>query len=48
MLDEFPLMARRLVGGSREEAAILFMTRRKLVLDVLLRGDALEIFLNRS
>lgn len=40
-------MARCLVGGSRKEAAILFMARCKLVLDVLLRGDALEVFLDR-
>ena len=48
MLDEFPLMARCLVGGSREETPILFMARRELVLDVLLRGDALEVLLDRS
>ena len=41
-------MARRLIGGSSEEAPILFMARRKLVLDVLLRGNALEVLLDRS
>lgn len=41
-------MARCLVGGSREETPILFMARRELVLDVLLRGDALEVLLDRS
>jgi hypothetical protein len=41
-------MTRCLVGGSREEAPILFMARRKLVLDMLLRGNALEVLLDRS
>ena len=41
-------MARSLVGGYREEAPILFMARRKLVLDVLLRGDTLEVLLDRT